>query len=77
MSTNPITKNNHDKVREKVSEAYRDFNKLKKPSQSIIGKFSEFPKINKTLAKILKLVILGDSIIFLLFVSFALYWQQH
>lgn len=77
MNTQNITKGNHDQVREKVSEAYRDFNKIKKSTNFISNKFSEFSKVNRTLATILKLVIFGDSVIFLLFVLFMTYWQNH
>ncbi len=62
---------NHNQLRDQVSEAYKDFNKIKKP-QLIPTKFSEFTKVNKTLGNVLKLVIFGDSIIFLLFVLFVM-----
>jgi hypothetical protein len=62
---------NHEQLRKEVSEAYKNFKKASHPIKLIPEKFSEFLKINKTLTLMLKLVILGDSIIFLLLALFV------
>lgn len=57
--------NHHDEVRKKVSETYKDWNKLKQSSQFVIPeKLSGFKQVNKTLSIILKLSVLTNVMIF-------------
>lgn len=62
----------HDEVRKKVSETYKDWNKLKKSSKFVIPeKLSGLSQVNKTLSIILKLSITANIMIFLtLFIDY-------
>ncbi len=54
----------HNQTREMVGNAYKNWNKFKSTPKFIVNKVSELSKINKILMILLKLVILGDILIF-------------
>ncbi len=72
--------NNHDAVRNKISESWEMWKEFKKPIKFIpdkLDKLSELSKMNKILCTVLKLIILGDSLIFLMLMLSLAYWRQH
>ena len=64
------TQLHHDEVREEISKEFQNWKNIKK-------QFVETSKTNRNLFLVLRLVILGDSLLFLLLVGFFAYWYSH
>jgi hypothetical protein len=63
-----------ESVRNGMGKIYGGFKSNKKTTRSLPAKFSELPKIRKTLVAILKLVVVADLLILSLFILSLIKW---